>query len=279
MSRKKRSTYSREALPEREKEFHDRFYGGAGFSSGMDPFLMFESPAGPENKFILDLFGDLKGKTVIDAGAGTGEASLYFALKGARVIWCDVSSSAAALAKEAAARYGVADTIEFRVGDAADILRTSGAESADLIYGNGFLHHVDYARFPALFHRVLKKGGRFAFIEPLKYNPVIHLYRLMAGAMRTPDEKPLGFEAAGAFGGSFEVGHAEFWLTGLLVFLKFYLIDRVHPSQEPYWKKIFYDLPKNRSLLERCAKLDSCLVRLPPLNYLCWNTVLYGKKK
>lgn len=263
--------------PLREKEYHDRFYEGRG-AWEIDPKVAFCSSAAPENRFIMHYFGDISGKTIFDAGAGAGEASLFFASQGAKVIWCDVSSSASAHAQAAAKKLGLEAKIDFRVGDVATVLGAQEDSSIDFIYGNGFLHHVDYACLPQVFHRVLKPGGKFAFIEPLKYNPAIWLYRKMAGSMRTCDERPLGFGAIRAFGDLFRVRHREFWLTGLLIFAKFYLIDRVHPSKEPYWKKIFYDLPRNNILLYICGKIDSVLARVPPLNYLCWNTVFYSGK-
>ena len=39
-----------------------------------------------ENQWILELMGDLRGKKLLDIGAGLGESSVYFALQGADVV-------------------------------------------------------------------------------------------------------------------------------------------------------------------------------------------------
>jgi SAM-dependent methyltransferase len=262
-------------LVEREKEFHEHFYRSQK-RFAIAPHILFESPAAFENKFILEFFGSLKGLTVIDVGAGSGETSVYFALQGAHVVWTDVSEAAQEKAEELASAFDVKEHIDFRLGDLNETLTQCPA--ADRVYGNGILHHLDLARLPGLMGALLKEGGKFAFVEPLRYNPLIHLYRAMATQVRSPDEKPLGFEAVEAFKRHFRVAHREFWLASLAVFIKFYLFDRVHPNDQPYWKKIFYDIDSCKAILFFTGKLDSFLTRLWPLNYLCWNTVLYGQK-
>ncbi len=262
----------------REKEFHEYFYKDKEHSRIVDPYVLFESISAFENKFIVNFFGDLEGKVIADIGAGTGESSIYFALKGAKVIWIDIAEAAYEKAKYLAKKFNVEENIHFLVGDIIEIFKDYHSLKIDYIYGNGVLHHIDYEKLPESMYNVLSDGGKFAFIEPLKYNPLINIYRMLADKIRTFDERPLGLGVSKRFGKYFYANHREFWLFSLAVFLKFYLIDRVRPNDEPYWKKIFYDLDGCKSILLFTEHLDKILTKITPLNFLCWNTVIYGSK-
>ncbi len=65
------------------------------------------------------------------------------------------------------------------------------AESFDLIFGVGIIHHLDLQVFYKEAARVLTNKGRILFMEPLGYNPFINLFRKLTPKMRTPDEHPL----------------------------------------------------------------------------------------
>ena len=71
-------------LHRREAEFHDEW----ALTTPLDQILVrqcFEAPAAVENRFILRQMGSLRGKKILDIGAGLGESSVYFALQGALV--------------------------------------------------------------------------------------------------------------------------------------------------------------------------------------------------
>jgi SAM-dependent methyltransferase len=91
-------------------------------------------------------------------------------------------------------------------------------ETFDFVYGNGVLHHVDIDRTVAEARRVLRPGGRCAFIEPLTYNPLIWLYRTLAKDVRTPDEHPLSIRQIRSVTRALEGDHREFWLSALAIF-------------------------------------------------------------
>ena len=98
--------------------------------------------------------------------------------------------------------------------------------------------------------------------------------------MRTEDERPLRFSDLKYFRRLFrEVQHREFWLSTLLIFLKYFLIDRVDPNSDRYWKRILRESP---SLIGwwfgPLRRLDDLLLRLPPCQFLAWNMVIWGRK-
>ena len=265
-----------ESVFERERRFHD---GWASRTAVPDVRVRaaFEAVTAPENRFILGQMGDLPGRRLLDLGSGLGEAAVYFALRGACVTATDISPEMCALAAETAGRHGVAvETI------ATPVERLDVPEgSFDLVYGANLLHHVaDVDRTLAAVRRTLRPGGRCFFWDPLAYNPAINLYRRIATAVRTPDEHPLDFGVLSLFRRHFvAVRHREFWLTTLLLFAKYYLVDRVHPNAERYWKKILDEDPARIGWwFAPLQRADDLLLRLPLVRRLAWNTVIWAER-
>lgn len=262
-------------LHDKEAKFHDQWAQGTACSEVLVREA-FEAPTALENRFILSMMGDLRGKTVLDVGSGLGESSVYFALLGAKVTALDVSPKMIELAKTLAREHGV--EIEGVVSPAENLALPD--DSFDFVYLGNVIHHI--VGREALFgqvRRVLKPGGRFFSWDPLKYNPVINVYRRMASEVRSEDEMPLGREdlatARSVFG---RVGMRTFWITALALFLKYYLVDQVDPNVERYWKKIYCEDPGKLGWWRLLAAVDSLLARLPGVRLLAWNVVLWGAK-
>ena len=116
-------------------------------------------------------------------------------------------------------------------------------------------------------------------IYPLRYNPVIELYRRMATAVRSEDEAPLSFSDLRLAGKYFtNVHHREFWLSSLVLFLKYYLIDRVHPNKDRYWKRILHETDQSLWWWLPLRAIDEQLARIPLLRWMAWNMVMWGRK-
>jgi SAM-dependent methyltransferase len=255
----------------RESEFHDRQ------ASDLDKAAIlvdetFTSATAAENQHVLQQFGDVRGKRILDYGCGLAEGGIYLAKLGASVVGVDVSERMLAAARELAGQHGV--EIETRLVSSARIPAADG--EFDLVYGNGVLHHVDLDTAVPELARVMGPQARGCFIEPLPYNPVINVYRRMADQVRTVDEIPLRFEDIERFRSHFgQLSHREFWLLTLSVFLKFFLVDRVHPNRERYWKKIYTDAAAVAPFYAPLARVDRWLLdRVPLLRRLCWVTVI-----
>jgi len=264
------------ARQKREAAFHD----GWASSTSLDDVMVrecFEAPTAMENQFILSRMGSLAGKRLLDIGAGLGESSVYFALKGALVTAVDVSPGMVATALRLARRWGV--EIE---------AVTSGAENLnvpndyyDVVYVANTIHHVENrALLFEQISRAMKPGGVFFSYDPLAYNPLINVYRRMATAVRTKDESPLTCaDVALARKYFYRVGHREFWISTLLLFLKYYMKDKVHPNQDRYWKRILRETPERLWWWMPLQALDGVLTRLPLVRWLAWNVVMWGEKK
>jgi SAM-dependent methyltransferase len=237
----------------------------------------FEAPTALENRFILERMGSLRGKTVLDIGSGLGESSVYFALQGARVTTVDISPMMVEKALALGKRYGV--ELEGIVSGGEDLEVPAG--QSDFVYIANTIHHVsDRQRLFAQMNRALKLGGMFFSIDPLAYNPLINVYRRMATKVRTPDETPLtSADVALARKHFSNVGHREFWLCGLSLFVKYYLLDRLHPNADRYWKRILRESPESLRWWMPLRSVDSALTRVPLLRWMAWNTVMWGTKR
>jgi SAM-dependent methyltransferase len=256
---------------ERESTFHD------GWARAIRPEELlvdetFVSPTAVENQHILQQFGDVRGKRILDYGCGAAEGGVYLAKLGAHVVGIDVSATMLETAHRLAAHHGV--TIETRRVTSEGI--PADDREFDLIYGNGVLHHVNQQLARPELARVLKDDGKACFIEPLPYNPLINAYRRIAKEVRTPDETPLTFADVDRFRQNFgQLSHREFWLTTLAVFLKFYLVERVDPNKERYWKKVYTDAARIEPFFSPLRRIDDWLLaRAPMLGRWCWETVI-----
>jgi 2-polyprenyl-3-methyl-5-hydroxy-6-metoxy-1,4-benzoquinol methylase len=261
---------------EREKDFHDRWAGETSLSE-IKVFEAFENITAQENRFILSLMGDLRGLKLLDIGAGLGESSVYFALKGADVTANDVSPVMLERCLSLANIHGAKITTLLGSADEFDF----GENRFDMVYGANVLHHCgDLHALLRAVKNALKPGGRFFFYDPLAYNPAIKVYRWMATEVRSDDERPLRFSLLKTFRRMFpEVRHREFWLLTLLIFFKYFLIDEVHPNSDRYWKRILTEDPQRIGWwFKPLLPLDRILLAIPPLNYLAWNIVIWGRK-
>jgi len=258
-----------------EVQFHDAWASSTDLRQ-VPVREAFEAPTALENRFILRQMGTLKGQQVLDIGSGLGESSVYFALQGADVTTTDISPGMVAAALELGQLHGVTLRGLVLSGEQLDL-----PENAfDIVYIANTIHHVtDKRALFAQMHKALKPGGMFFSWDPLAYNPVIEVYRRMATQVRTEDESPLRL-ADVTLAREFFPGtqHREFWITSLVLFLKYYLVDRVHPNGDRYWKRIYRETEQSLWWWRPLRALDEVLARIPGVSLLAWNIVMWGRK-
>lgn len=264
-----------EEILRKEQAFHDQ-WAAAIDVDGIRVADYFEVCTAPENRFILKHLGNVQGKSLLDLGCGAGENSVYFALKGANCVAADYSPGMVEVALKLATANHV--QVEGRVVNAMAI--DFPDHSFDIVYASNLLHHIPDPKMAIQeMYRVLKPGGKACFWDPLKHNPVINVYRRMATKVRTEDETPLDISLVNFVRSQFsQVQFDTFWIATLWIFLRFYLIEKVDPNQERYWKKIILEherLAKDYRTLER---FDRALKQLPLTKRFAWNLAVVATK-
>lgn len=212
---------------------------------------------------IRDLIGVPSGKRILDFGCGPYGICIDLAEEGAKTDGFDISEEFIMQGNETIKKKGLQDKVSLKVMTAENLDYPDN--TFDFVVGNSILHHVDLTLATQEISRVLKKGGRAIFLEPLNHNPLINLYRRLTPNIRTPTEKPLSFSDLNIFQHSFsEITHEEHYLLALASLLFWYLTKN---------KKIFH------FFLNCFITLDNILLKLFPfLKKYCW-IIIFDMKK
>lgn len=259
-----------------EETFHDK-WAQIEDAKKIDVKLINEAITAPEMRFITNKIGEFKNKKILDVGCGLGEVSIYFALKGGLVTALDISSE---MLKNTAELAQI-NQVEVKTHLAtAENFNFPESEKFDVIYIGNCLHHADINLTMKNIMAHLKKDGIFLSWDPIAYNPIINLYRLIATKVRTPDEHPLKLKDIKFIKNNFEKSEVNFfWFTTLLVFILMFFFQFKNPNKERYWKTVIYESKKWEWIYKPLEKIDKIILNLfPPLRLLCWNVVIYGKK-
>ena len=203
--------------------------------------------------------GKVEGKRVLEFGCGLGEDTLAFGMQGAHLLTFDLSESmvrdVAALVREKGLNHIIA--LHRMSGEALAF----SDESIDLVYGRSVLHHLNIPIARDEIYRVLRKGGKAVFLEPLGHNPLINLFRTLTPHRRTPTEKPLTMDDVEELVRPFSsVTLTGWYLLGLLAVVFCYF----PPSRRLY----------EFSLGRLVAMERLLLTRFPSLCRFCWIVVI-----
>ncbi len=197
---------------------------------------------------VKEFFGDISGKRILDYACGTGWTSIYFARSGAECHGIDISEKSIIVAGKTAAHNGLDHRCNFRVAAGESLPHADN--TFDFVFGNAALHHVDLEMAPEEISRVLKPGGKAAFIDDLRYHPVLWLYRRIARRKHTLFEEPLTMTDLDWFAGSFSEIRAETF-------------------------DILNLLPKRKMLASVLTKFDDTLLHIVPgLQHCCRYVVI-----
>jgi SAM-dependent methyltransferase len=201
-------------------------------------------------EYSYHLLGDVSGQHVLDIGCGSGMNSVLAATHGGFVTGIDISPSLTKLAIRRAQLNGVPDRVRVMVTSAHDLPFASN--SFDVVLGIAILHHLDLDAASREVHRVLKRGGRAIFQEPVRNSAMVKRLRAMIPYTApdvSPFERPLTDRELNDFSRGFVVSRTRVFslphvnLAAVLPVVRdrirpMYRLDRAllrrFPSLEPF---------------------------------------------
>ena len=259
---------------QRERDFHDRWAGRE--RPFPDPVSYNEAPTSPELRYIHKRLAPVKGKSVLDLGCGFGEASVYFALCGARVTAVDLSPKMLEAASSLAERHDTTITTHL---SAVEDLDLEVQDKFDVIYAGNLFHHADVNAVLDRILPLLDRDGTLVCWDPLVYNPLIRIYRLMATKVHTRDEHPLTRKDVRDIRARFHRSETRFyWLASLMIFV-IMAFQLKNPNKIRYWKAVVHDARKWGRLYGMLEKIDRVLLKiLPASKWLFWNVVVVAER-
>jgi SAM-dependent methyltransferase len=138
-------------------------------------------------EYSFHLLGDIRGKTVLEYGCGDGVNTVILALRGAKVKAIDISPDLIDVARKRLVANEVTADVAFIVGSAHDVPLPD--DSIDIVFGMAILHHLDLELSAREVKRVLRKGGRAIFQEPVRNSKVVQYLRRLI-PYQSPDVSP-----------------------------------------------------------------------------------------
>lgn len=171
----------------------------------------------PIQEYAYMLMGNIEGKKILELGCGLGLNAVIMAQKGAYVTAIDASPKRVQWVKKIAERYRL-ENITAICMSAEDLEFEN--ESFDIIYSNEVLIHLNRLKVLDSCAHILCKGGKAIFIESLKSNPFVNLYRNTFGPKifkHIADH--LSLKEIDVFKSYFiDVNHKEFYLFSFMAF-------------------------------------------------------------
>jgi ubiquinone/menaquinone biosynthesis C-methylase UbiE len=195
-----RAEIERSAVEATHKDINDLRYSESNIARYLNP----PADTWSSLEYSYYLLGDVNGKTVLDLGCGDGENTVLLSRRGAQVKALDISDELIKVARHRLVVNNVHSGVDFFVGSAHGLPLAD--ESIDVVFGMAILHHLELPLVAREVHRVLRKGGRAIFSEPVRNSKLIKFIRNLI-PYRAPDvspfERPLTDKELRDFGRAF----------------------------------------------------------------------------
>ncbi len=197
---------------------------------------------------------------ICDFGCGSGEMACRLGLLGNRVTGIDVSPDLIEVARERARLEGVEDRVQFVVADAASAPLTDG--TFDAVLAMSVVHHMPATEALDALDRLLRPGGRIAFLEPVAYSSLLQWLRDRTPVEKdvSPDERQLSADDIHLIGERFVIEEMR----------HFHLLARLRRVLPDKW------LSRTEPLL---SCLDQILLAIPGLNHFAGIVAIRARKK
>ena len=178
-------------------------------------------------EYAFHLLGDVRGKTVLDLGCGTGEDIVPLLEHGAHLIGMDISPDLIAIAQKRL--HDAQMEASVKVGSAYETGLPD--ESVDAIFCIALIHHLDIKLVRDEMWRVLRKGGAVILKEPVRFSKAYAWLRSLLPAHDdiSDYEHPLTREELATMMQPFRVEGTRFFRLPLVP-----LLSRVLPSKNVF---------------------------------------------
>jgi ubiquinone/menaquinone biosynthesis C-methylase UbiE len=161
-------------------------------------------------EYAFHLLGDVSGKSVLELGCGSGEYTVILARRGARVCALDISEALIQVARQRLQSNGIDEEVELCVASAYEIPLPD--ESIEVVFGMAILHHLELEPAAREVRRVLRKGGKAIFKEPVRNSKLLAWMRNLVpyrAADVSPFERPLTDSEMESFADGYSHYHSK----------------------------------------------------------------------
>jgi len=155
-----------------QKKYFDRSENQFDYSEMQRPLL---SQILEMNSLITRL-PNLKNKTILDFGSGSGRLSIYFLSKGISIYAYDISHNSLHNLQ----RYYLSHRRK-NWGKLTLLKKIPKSFKVDIVIGADVLHHVNIASELKTIYQVLKPNGSAIFSEPNPLNVFWYIYHVISG--------------------------------------------------------------------------------------------------
>tara|TARA_B100000780_G_scaffold77950_1_gene52799 strand:+ start:217 stop:960 length:744 start_codon:yes stop_codon:yes gene_type:complete len=238
----------------REKEFHNKLQSK---KKGRFENIFYKALYNMHKDFSTFTFEKAKDKIVLDYGCGVGSVSRKVAAsKPLKLFGIDISEVSINKAIENAKKSN------FQIYYSVDNCEETKfkAETFDLVFGTGILHHLNLEKSVSEINRILKNNGEMVFLEPLGTNLLINFYRKLTSKSRSDDEHPFLKKDFDFISSLFNQVTVKYYGFFTLVFF------------------LFYKNPQKSLIFKIISKLDYYLFKIKYFRSLAWSVLIIAKK-
>jgi len=238
----------------REKEFHNKLQSK---SKGRFENIFYKALYNMYEDFSAYTSKKAKKKIVLDYGCGVGSVTQKVSkLNPSKLFGIDISEVSINKAIEEAKKLNL--KINYSVDNCEKT--KFEAETFDLVFGSGILHHLNLEKSISEINRVLKNDGEMVFLEPLGTNPLINFYRKLTPKSRSFDEHPFLKKDFDFINSLFKKVTIKYYGFFTLVFF------------------LFYGNPKKSIIFKIVSKLDNYFFKIKFLKNFAWSVLIIAKK-
>lgn len=190
------------------------------------------------------LLQPIAGKRILEIGCGAGDQAIELAKMEAIVTAIDIAEASVALTLKRTAEENVSVTVLVMEAEKLEFRDNQ----FDAVYINSTLMHMNQEKVLRECARVIKPGGSAVVVEPLKYHPLLMVYRLFSPYRKTRPK----------------------YMTSVR-FTQLGKLFRTMEQQEFYWLSVPVLGWKNSKVKKMVMAADRFLAKhVPGVKHLCW---------